>query len=217
MSAPKRPTHQGARVDRSLGQDCSHAALIVARDRLHRAIERERSLKWCLRLWARFVKARDGNKCVSCGSSSAIHAHHIVRRTLYPWGMLELGNGITLCRDCHRRVHDEFNGRPDLTEPLGAQGGDDQDEWAYLFGILRDDAVARRIDEDEFYFLGDFMLRFFTKVQGYEELYEFVQQGKLSRIRFAHEIWRTMPQSFYENFGTKLIELNWPTSAVTKQ
>ena len=55
----------------------------------------------------------------------------------------ETGNGITLCRECHGRVHAEFNGRPDLNLPLGAEQGDDQGEWAFLFGLLRNDAIRR--------------------------------------------------------------------------
>jgi len=62
-------------------------------------------------------------------------------------------------------VHAEFNRRPDLSVPLDAEKGDDQDEWAYLFGRLLDDAKNRGLDQDEFYFIDDHMLRFFVKVQ----------------------------------------------------
>jgi hypothetical protein len=41
-------------------------------------------------------------------------------------------------------------------------------EWAFLFGFLLDDAKARFIDQDEFYYLGDHMLNFFFKYQGYD-------------------------------------------------
>lgn len=183
-------------------------ALRAKRDRLQTAIGRNRSQQWCLRLWGSFIKARDGYRCVNCGATTALHAHHVVRQTLYPWGRYELGNGITLCDDCHRKVHEQFNGRPDLQQPLGALGGDDQDEWAYLYGLLSDDAVDRAIERDEFYYLGDFMLKFFMKCQGYEQLYELVVQGKLSRIRFAHEIWRSMPEAFYKNVITQMLAPN---------
>ena len=183
-------------------------ALRAKRDRLQTAIGRNRSQQWCLRLWASFIKARDGYRCVNCGAATTIHAHHVVRQTLYPWGRYELGNGITLCDDCHRKVHEQFNGRPDLLQPLGALGGDDQDEWAYLYGLLSDDAVDRVIDRDEFYYLGDFMLKFFMKCQGYEHLYELVAQGKLTRIRFAHEIWRSMPEEFYKNVIPQMLAPN---------
>jgi hypothetical protein len=124
---------------------------------------------------------------------------------LYPLGAFEIGNGISLCQQCHRKVHATFNRRPDLVAPLGAENGDDQDEWAFLFGILLDDAVNRRFDPDEFYFIGDQMLRFFVKAQGYSDLYASVERGELSRLRFAHEIWRSMPEKFYANLASNLL------------
>jgi hypothetical protein len=172
------------------------------------AIERNRSSLWCLRLWSRFIKARDAYRCLCCGSVKDIQAHHVIRKTLYPWGAFELGNGITLCRECHDRVHAEFNRRPDLTLPLGAEQGDDQDEWAFLFGLLLEDARGRCVEQDEFYFLGDHMLRFFVRCQGYEELYEIAARGEMSRIRFAHEIWRWMPEVWYSNFVSEIVRLN---------
>ncbi|MGY0794102.1 HNH endonuclease [Azospirillum argentinense] len=144
-----------------------------------------------------------------CESHERIQAHHIIRKTLYPWGALELGNGITLCPECHRRVHAEFNGRPDLSLPLGAEQGDDQGEWAFLFGLLLDDAGRRGLPEDEFYYIDDHMLEFSVGFQGYDDLRESVRQGDMSRIRFAHEIWRAMPETFYTNFASELIRLNF--------
>jgi hypothetical protein len=172
------------------------------------AIEKDRSGKWILRLWSRFIKARDSYRCPCCESIKRIQAHHVIRKTLYPWGAFETGNGITLCHECHWRLHAEFNDRPDLSLPLGAELGDDQDEWAFLFGLLRDDAVRRSLDEDEFYHLGDHILKFFVRFQGYEELHEIVVRGEMSRIRFAHEIWRAMPQAWYTNVVSELITLN---------
>lgn len=176
---------------------------------LVRALDRGRSVKWLLRLWGRFIKTRDSFRCVCCDSTSRIQAHHIIRKTLYPRGAFDTGNGITLCSECHARVHAEFNGRPDLSLPLGAEQGDDQDEWAFLFGLLRDDAVRRGFDEDEFYYLGDCILKFSNECQGYEDLYKQVTNREMSRIRFAHEIWRPMPEEFYTNFLSELIRLNF--------
>lgn len=122
------------------------------------AVAKNRSGKWTLRSWSRFIKTRDLFGCVCCDSAQKIQAHHIIRKTLYPWGAFEVGSGITLCSECHGRVHAEFNGRPDLTLPLGAEQGDDQEKWSFLFGLLRDAAVQRGLDEDEFYHLSDHML-----------------------------------------------------------
>jgi hypothetical protein len=102
-----------------------------------------------------------------------------------------------------------FNGRPDLSLPLGAEQGDDQDEWAFLFGLLVDDAIRRDLPQDEFYYIGDHILEFSHACQGYEELRETVVRGDISRIRFAHEIWRTMPEGFYSGFVSELIRLNF--------
>lgn len=172
------------------------------------AVAKNRSNSWTLRSWSQFIKTRDLFRCVCCDSTEKIQAHHIIRKTLYPWGAYEMGNGITLCRECHKRVHAKFNGRPDLTLPLGAEQGDDQDEWSFLFGLLRDAAVRRGVDEDEFYYLGDHMLQFFVRCQGYDELHKLVMLGEMSRIRFAHEIWRSMPEAWYTNFVPEFVRLN---------
>jgi hypothetical protein len=163
------------------------------------AIEHGCSDKWILRLWSRFIRFRDQGCCLNCKSQKHIQAHHVVRKVLYHWGAFETGNGISLCRDCHRTIHAQFNSRPNFRLPIGAENGDDQDEWAFLYGLLLDDAQSRGLPEDEFYFIGKHMLLFFVRCQGYEELLELVEEGTLSRIRFAHEIWRIMPESFYAN------------------
>jgi hypothetical protein len=183
-------------------------AIRARKHALTSAIERRRSGKWLLRLWSRFVKTRDAFRCLCCESPERIQAHHIIRKTLYPWGGLELGNGVTLCPECHRRVHAEFNGKPDLSLPLGAEQGDDQDEWAFLFGLLFDDAVRRDLPQDEFYYLDDHIVEFSVRCQGYEHLRELLRRGDISRIRFAHEIWRAMPEMFYTNFASEIIRLN---------
>jgi len=172
---------------------------------LKKAIEKGCSTKWVARLWSRYVKTRDSYRCLCCESNDRIEAHHVIRKTLYPSGCFETGNGITLCSECHRKVHAEFNGRPDLSLPLGAEQGDDQDEWAFLFGLLYDDATRRGLDEDEFYFLGDHVLDFSVCCQGYEEFRELVLRGEMSRLRFAHEIWRLMPKPWYTNLISTLL------------
>ncbi|MNP64998.1 HNH endonuclease [compost metagenome] len=82
-----------------------------------------------------------------CESSQGIQAHHIFRRTTLPEGKYELGNGITLCRECHKSLHAQFNGRPVDGEPLNERGGDDQDEMAYLYGRLDVDSDDRGLDK----------------------------------------------------------------------
>lgn len=57
------------------------------------------------RRWADQVKDRDGRKCVECGSTDRLHAHHIVRWRDRPDLRYELSNGKTLCYSCHEQVH----------------------------------------------------------------------------------------------------------------
>jgi hypothetical protein len=182
-------------------QDCE---IVRRRAALERAIARGCSAEWLLRLWSRFVKARDGGRCLNCEQQDGIQAHHIMRRTLVPFAALELGNGISLCRPCHRLVHARFNGRPDPALPMGASQGDDQDEWSFLFGILMDDATKRGLAHNELYHLSDDLLRFSLAYQGCGPLLHSVADGVLSRLRFMHEIWRAMPEQFYVDLASQL-------------
>lgn len=182
--------------------------LRIAKQKLDLAISKERSTKWCLTLWSRFVRARDAHRCVMCGSNKRLEAHHIWRKTTYPKGRLEPGNGITLCCECHAEPHAIFNRRPDLQQPLDSQGGDDQDAMAAMWAALLEDADQRGLCHDEFYFIRDEMLQFFVGVQGYEHLYHAVRRGKISRLQMARQIWREMPEIFYRGFVAELIRLN---------
>ena len=172
---------------------------------LENAIALSRSMPWQLRLWSRLVRCRDGHRCLCCEATNGIQAHHIIRRTLLPYGALEAGNGITLCTDCHRQIHAQFNRRPNRNLPIGAEQGDDQDEWSYLFGLLVDDANSRSLSQNEFYHLSDAVLDFSVSCQGYDDLLATVRHGEMSRLRFMHEIWRIMPQTFYENLLSNLL------------
>ncbi len=44
-------------------------------------------------------------KCMTCGSTENLHAHHIAPKVDYPELALLLLNGITLCENCHIKVH----------------------------------------------------------------------------------------------------------------
>lgn len=54
--------------------------------------------------WSLAVRRRDG-KCVKCGATGRLHAHHVI-----PWRKdaskrFDVGNGITLCVPCHQLEH----------------------------------------------------------------------------------------------------------------
>ena len=56
--------------------------------------------------WATQVRKRDGGKCVVCGSTVKLEAHHIVPVSVDPTFSLTPGNGVCLCYTCHRKAHD---------------------------------------------------------------------------------------------------------------
>lgn len=172
---------------------------------LVQALQRRRSERWCLTLWGRYIKARDGHRCLICGAGERLHAHHIFRRALYPHGWYQPGNGITLCHDCHERPHAVFNGRPDFSLPVDVQGGDDLDNVACYFQCLLADARARRLGHDDFYFIEDHMLQFIANLQGYGHLYDAMQQGKISRLQMAYHAMSGAPEVVYR----RLFEANF--------
>lgn len=53
--------------------------------------------------------ARDGGKCVRCGSTAILQVHHTLYRTPFEAGILS--DVETLCRQCHRKEHG-FGSRP---------------------------------------------------------------------------------------------------------
>lgn len=121
----------------------------------------------CLRKWSEFIRERDGHRCVDCHSTRSIAAHHICRKSLLEEAQFQTGNGITLCSRCHKAVHHGFNGRPDLSLPVDAQGGEKLATMERLYSILTDDAVERGLLVEAFYFLSDSVLSTFKRMQGY--------------------------------------------------
>ncbi len=143
------------------------AAISSKLTKLENALHKERSRRYCLGLWSEFIRARDANRCVDCHSTNGLSAHHIRRKSLVSQGQFLTGNGITLCRDCHKEAHKGFNGRPDLSMPVDAQGGEKLASMERLFSILVDDALERGLLREEFYFLSDELLGTLKKIQGF--------------------------------------------------
>jgi hypothetical protein len=69
---------------------------IIPRGKLHNA-------------WSLMVRIRD-KKCMLCGETENLHAHHIKSYKNHEEMRYDVNNGITYCGDCHRKWHKE-NGR----------------------------------------------------------------------------------------------------------
>lgn len=59
--------------------------------------------------WARAVIGRDAATCQHCGSQDHLHAHHIKPFAEFPELRWDIGNGLTLCAQCHWAVHAASN------------------------------------------------------------------------------------------------------------
>lgn len=56
--------------------------------------------------WRREVFERDSYTCVICGKvGGELNAHHIKPFSKYEEARLDINNGITLCKECHKTVH----------------------------------------------------------------------------------------------------------------
>ena len=53
-------------------------------------------------IFRKLVKERDG-KCLKCGSTERLHAHHIKPWKDYPELRFDINNGTTLCNSCHSK------------------------------------------------------------------------------------------------------------------
>ena len=61
-------------------------------------------VKWYLLSWSKSVRKRDNNICQNCGEI-AVNSHHIIHKKNYPQLMLNINNGISLCKKCHNECH----------------------------------------------------------------------------------------------------------------
>lgn len=65
--------------------------------------------------WSDFVKKRDG-RCIFCYSNENLHAHHIIPVSENKIYMYDINNGMTLCAECHKKIHRKMKG---IEEPEG--------------------------------------------------------------------------------------------------
>ena len=57
--------------------------------------------------WRKAIFERDNYICQGCGydKGNIIQAHHILPRSKFPHLTFSINNGITLCKDCHKKIH----------------------------------------------------------------------------------------------------------------
>ena len=56
--------------------------------------------------WRKAIRKRDKRKCQwpGCASRSKLETHHIKKWSQHPALRYSINNGITLCRNCHRKI-----------------------------------------------------------------------------------------------------------------
>lgn len=156
-----------------------------ARSKLVHALQRGQSHLTCLRLWSTFIRMRDGNRCVQCDCQQELAAHHIFRKSFLPGAQYEPGNGITLCRKCHKEVHAGFNGRPDMTLPMDAQGGEKAEDITTMLELLFIKSSQRPDLAEAWYYLSDSTLATISMLQGFDA----TTRLDASRIEQAYIVW----------------------------
>lgn len=57
------------------------------------------------RKWIAAVKDRDEHKCVECGATGRLHAHHVKPWKTHPELRHDVSNGAALCPPCHQKAH----------------------------------------------------------------------------------------------------------------
>ena len=73
-----------------------------------------------IRLWREKVFTRDDWTCQVCKDNNGgnLNAHHIKSFSKYPELRFIVDNGITLCKDCHKKIHTFFSNKYIRTLPI---------------------------------------------------------------------------------------------------
>ena len=70
-------------------------------------------------LWREAVFARDNWTCQKCGESGGyLHPHHIFNFAAYLDLRFAIDNGITLCKECHKKLHKKYGRKNNTRKQL---------------------------------------------------------------------------------------------------
>jgi len=78
----------------------------------NRQVRMKRVKKALAILWSKAVRSRDGNRCVLCGATENLAAHHWLYHKAHSLSLAyNVGNGATLCYSCHIiKIHRRADG-----------------------------------------------------------------------------------------------------------
>lgn len=79
--------------------------------------------------WSKAVRDRDGNKCVVCGRTEHLNAHHLIPKERFEEFSLEIDNGITVCPTCHKFGAYSFHRHPLWSVAFLQKNRPDQFNW----------------------------------------------------------------------------------------
>lgn len=90
-------------------RECSHSAMVGSKAptwKDGKSLERDRArLGTEIKEWRKAVFKRDNYTCQHCKSETYLQAHHIIEWAKDESKRFDVENGITLCIDCHGKVH----------------------------------------------------------------------------------------------------------------
>lgn len=91
-------------------RECAHMNMVgekAGRYKDGQSLYRDRARMACeLKQWRESVFKRDKYTCQNCKNHGVkIHAHHIKFWAEYPQFRFQLSNGLTLCENCHGKIH----------------------------------------------------------------------------------------------------------------
>jgi hypothetical protein len=163
-------------------------------ERLNSCLTKSINIHSKVKIWGNFIKFRDGYQCLKCFSKDRLEAHHIFRRCFQPQAELYAGNGITLCKTCHKQIHAKFNRRPRTDSIMNDQGGDDPDYITENFFYLIREAKKKNIFLNRYYFIGDDLMKRSQYFQGIN----IDSESKEPLIAQAFWLWRQCPPKMYK-------------------